>query len=221
MDLLCHVIFQEFRLARKSGSDFFSVIAFFLVVVSVSSFLLKSVLWIGSSLALCMCWIICMTSYILSIEKFFSRDLEDGSLEFYISLQQGSFIIFLGKIISHWILHGLPLSVCSFSLYIFYSVPFAMLLILPMTICFGTLLLSMLAFLSYALTFRLKYRSSILSILLLPLYFPILLLNINFVDAYVDNQEVFTSLQVYLGISILMLIITSLLSHYALRYSIE
>jgi|APLak6261673822_1056097.scaffolds.fasta_scaffold00040_7 heme exporter protein B len=221
MNLLAYIIAHEFRLARKSGSDFFSTISFFLVVISISSFLLKSVLWIGPSLALCMCWIVCMTSYIISIEKFFSRDLEDGSLEFYLSLPRGSFIIFLGKMISHWLLNGLPLTFFSFFLYLFYVVPSHLFVILPITIGFGTLLLSMLAFLGYSLTYRLKYRGSILSVLLLPLYFPILLLNVNLIEIYSESNNLMSPIQIYIGISIFFLALTSSLSYYALRYSIE
>lgn len=221
MYILAHILQHEFQLARRSGSDFLGTMSFFVVAMTICSFLLKSVLWIGPSLALCICWILCITSYLISMEKYFSKDLENGSLEFYLSLPRGSFFIFLGKTLSHWMTHGIPLSLLSSLLYIFYTLPSSILLILPITVCFGTLLLSMLAFLGYALTYRLKYRGSLFSVLLLPLYFPILLLNISMIDLYTENPNLMVPLQLYLGLSILFGVMTSSLSHYALRYSIE
>lgn len=221
MHLFIVSLFYELRLAIRSGSDFISVLFFFITIMCISSFLLKSVLWIGFELGVTISWIACLSSYLISLEKYYSRNLEDGTLEFYYSNSNQVALVLFTKSISHWITHGIPMSIFSAILFIFYDVNYAVYPILSVSFFFSTLIFSFIGFLGYSLTYRLKYRSSLLSVIVLPLYFPIILISLIQVDSYLSNFDILHVLKIYSSLTLVISILSVKAIYYALKYSLD
>lgn len=221
MNLFFQTLLYELQLSRKAGSDFLSTSFFFLSTLAICSFFLKSILWVGPELSLAISWFLTLCAYLMSIEKFYSRDLEDGSLEFYKSFGGGMYYILAGKSVAHWMLHGLPISFLSISLCLFYYLPLSYYPLLLLSYAMGTFVLSMLSFMCYSLTFRLRYRGPILSILLLPLCIPLFMININLVDLWSRGETLQSAFQLYLSVTFLICIVCNICSFYAFKYSLE
>lgn len=221
MNLFFYTLGYELQLSRKAGSDFLSTSFFFFSTLALCSFFLKSILWVGTELSLAISWFLTLCAYLMSIEKFYSRDLEDGSLEFYKSLEGGISFILVAKSVAHWLLHGLPISFLSICLCLFYYLPLSYYPLLFLSYALGTFLLSMLSFLCYSLTFRLRYRGPILSILLLPLCIPLFMININLVDLWSRGESLLSAFQLYLSLTVVICIVCNICSRYAFEYSLE
>nr|YP_007890512.1 ABC transporter channel subunit [Andalucia godoyi]AGH24006.1 ABC transporter channel subunit [Andalucia godoyi] len=219
--LFFSILQREFLISLRSGADSLTVFFFFLSFMALSSFFLQSLSWIGFELPLVLGWVLCLSTYFLSIERYYSRDLDDGTYEFYFSLSTPfSFFLFM-KGFSHWIFHGIPLSLASFFLFLFYSIPTQLVFFLPFTFFMGTFLLSQISTLGFCLTSKLKYRGALLSFLLLPLSFPIIILCIMSVFSFLNGTPFLSFFQIYLGALLFVSILTSFFSSYILLSSFQ
>jgi heme exporter protein B len=121
------------------------------------------------------------------LDRLFKSDHEDGSLEQMMLSPHPIFILVLAKIIAHWMVTGLPL--------IFIAPLLAVLLhlnensysALMLTLLLGTPILSLLGAIGVALTVGLKKGGVLLSLLVLPLYIPVLIFATSAIDTAAMN----------------------------------
>ncbi len=168
------VIARDLRLAMRAGGGFGLALAFFLIVTvlvplgvgpraDLLTAIAPGILWLGALLAV-----------LLSLDRVFALDREDGSLDALAVSPLPLEALVFAKAVAHWLTTGLPLTL---------SAPlFALLLGLPaagqpwllLTLGLGTPALSMIGAFGAALTVGLKRGGLLLSLLVLPLYVPTL-----------------------------------------------
>lgn len=212
---------REWLLSSRSGADFFSVFFFFLSTLMVSSFFLSSLSWVGFDLPLVLGWMCCLSTYFLSLERYYSRDWDDGSYEFYLTLSTPFSFFLFTKSFAHWMFHGIPISLASFLFFVFFSLPSELIPWVPFTFFAGTFLLSQLSTLGFFLTSRLRYRGSILSFLLLPFCFPIMILGLVSVFWYLEGTSLSSLYALYGGIVVLSSVFCSFFGAFLVRSSLE
>lgn len=128
-------------------------------------------------------WVSALLAAMFSLESMYRDDYHDGTLELLL-LQSGSpYLVVLAKIISHWLTTGLPLVIISPLLAVMMHVPEGATMALMLTLLIGTAVLSLIGSVGMGLTVGLRQGGVLLSLLVLPLYIPILIFGANAVSA--------------------------------------
>ncbi|EGV52167.1 heme exporter protein CcmB [Candidatus Endoriftia persephone] len=120
-------------------------------------------------------WVAALLAALLSLDSMFRSDFEDGSLEQFMLSAHPVSILVLAKILAHWLITGLPLFIVAPLLAIMLNIPTEAIGTLMLTLVLGTPVLSLIGSFGVALTVGLRRGGVILSLLVLPLYVPVLI----------------------------------------------
>lgn len=120
-------------------------------------------------------WIAALLSALFSLENMFRSDFDDGAMEQMALSPYPLPALVLAKILAHWLVSGLPMLLMAPLLALLLSLPDTAILTLVFTLLIGTPLLSLIGSIGVALTVGLKRGGVLLTLLILPLYIPILI----------------------------------------------
>ncbi|MGB5486737.1 MAG: heme exporter protein CcmB [Lysobacterales bacterium] len=167
---------RDFLLAYRRRAELLQPLVFLLVVVTLFP------LGVGPSPALLaniapgVIWIAALLATVLSLDSLFRSDFEDGTLEQMVLSGQSLALIALARTVAHWLVAGLPIVLLSPLLAMWMNLPDEGLLILIESLAIGTPVLSLIGAIGGALTVSLKRGGQLLSLLVFPLYVPLLIL---------------------------------------------
>ena len=128
-------------------------------------------------------WVAALLSAMLSLERLFKSDYMDGALEQMLLAPCPVFVIALAKIVAHWLVTGLPVILVSPVLAVLLHLDESGYWPLFLTLLLGTPVLSLIGAIGAALTVGLRKGGVLLSLLILPLYIPLLIFATGAVDA--------------------------------------
>lgn len=128
-------------------------------------------------------WVAALLAALLSLERLFRDDFLDGSLEQLVLLPAPLTLTVLAKVIAHWLLTGLPLLILSPLVALLLSFNAATWQAVALTLLLGTPTLSFIGAIGVALTVGLRKGGVLLSLLVLPLYIPVLIFATSAIDA--------------------------------------
>ena len=168
------VLRRDLLLALRRRSEVFTVLFFFIVVISLFPLGVGTEDKILKQIAPGVVWIAALLASTLALERLFSTDYDDGTLEQLALAPTSLSIIVFAKIIAHWLLTGLPLVLISPLVGLFYHLPLDSIFVMMTVLLLGTPVLSMLGAIAAALTLGLRGGGVLVSLLVLPLYIPIL-----------------------------------------------
>jgi heme exporter protein B len=120
-------------------------------------------------------WVAALLASLLSLDSMFRSDFDDGSLEQFMLSAHPVSILVLAKILAHWLVTGLPLFIVAPLLALLLNIPGSAIPTLMLTLLLGTPVLSLIGSVGVALTVGLRRGGVILSLLVLPLYVPVLI----------------------------------------------
>ena len=181
------IIKRDLTIAFRHRDDIINPLLFFIIVVTLFPLGIGPESTTLSRIAPGIIWVAALLSTLLSLDRLFKSDHEDGSLEQMMLSPHPIFILVLAKIIAHWMVTGLPL--------IFIAPLLAVLLhlnensysALMLTLLLGTPILSLLGAIGVALTVGLKKGGVLLSLLVLPIYIPVLIFATSAIDTAAMN----------------------------------
>lgn len=177
------IIKRDLLLAIRRQSDVLTTLFFFIIVVSLFPLSVGPEMNMLRTMAPGVVWVAALLASMLSLGRIFSNDYLDGTLEqMLLSPQSLSFLV-LGKTLAHWLVTGVPLVLMAPVLGIQYDLPVDALLVLTATLLLGTPVLSLIGAIGAALTLGLRGGSVLVSLLVLPLYIPILIFGAGAVEA--------------------------------------
>ncbi|HSM69620.1 MAG TPA: heme exporter protein CcmB [Xanthomonadales bacterium] len=182
---LAALLKRDLLLAYRRRSEMLQPLIFLLVVVSLFP------LGVGPSpqllglIAPGVIWIAALLATVLSLDTLFRTDFEDGSLEQFLLSGHPLTVIVLAKTLAHWLTAGLPLVLLSPLLSVWMNLPAEGARVLIYTLAIGTPVLSLIGAIGGALTVSLKRGGQLLSLLVFPLYVPLLIIAANAVSAAV------------------------------------
>ena len=177
------VIGRDLRLAMRRQSDIVAVLFFFIIVVSLFP------LGVGPEadqlrrLAPGVLWVAALLATMLSLPRLFADDHRDGTLEQLALAPQPLGLIVFGKVIAHWLVAGLPLVLLAPVLGIQFDLANDALAVLTLSLLIGTPALSGIGAIGAALTLGVRGGGVLLSLLVLPLYVPVLIFGAGAVEA--------------------------------------
>lgn len=177
------IIKRDLLLAIRRQSDVLTTLFFFIIVVSLFPLSVGPEMNMLRTMAPGVVWVAALLASMLSLGRMFSNDYLDGTLEqMLLSPQSLSFLV-LGKTLAHWLVTGVPLVLMAPVLGIQYDLPVDALLVLTATLLLGTPVLSLIGAIGAALTLGLRGGGVLVSLLVLPLYIPILIFGAGAVEA--------------------------------------
>ena len=220
MSAFAAIVRRDLILAVRHRAEALNPLLFFLIVISlvplglgprreVLELVAPGVLWIGALLAA-----------LLSLERMFRPDFEDGSLELMLVSPHPLPIIVLAKTLAHWLVTGLPLLAAAPLIALLLGLPGRSLAALLATLALGTPALSAVGAIGVALTVGLRRGGMLLSLLVLPLYIPVLVFAASAVAAAAGGLPATGQLYMLGALAVLSLSLAPVAAAAALRISV-
>jgi len=176
---------RDFLLAYRRRAELLQPLVFLLVVVTLFPLGVGPSPSLLANIAPGVIWIAALLATVLSLDSLFRSDFEDGTLEQMVLSGQSLALIALARTVAHWLVAGLPIVVLSPLLAMWMNLPNEGLLILIESLAIGTPVLSLIGAIGGALTVSLKRGGQLLSLLVFPLYVPLLILATSAVSSAV------------------------------------
>lgn len=187
--ILLHIIHREITIAFRKPAEILNPLWFFLMVITLFPLLMGPNPELLGKIAPGIAWVAALLSALLSFERLFRDDYADGSLEQLMLLPIGLPQVALAKVIAHWLLTGLPLILLSPVAAILLSLETHVWWALVLTLLLGTPILSCLGAIGVALTVGLRKGGTLLSLLILPLFLPVLIFASAVLEAATLNMN--------------------------------
>lgn len=174
---------RDLRLAWRQRGDLLLAVAFFLLVAALFPFALgpepNLLLRLGPGVV----WVAALLALLLSLERLFAREQEDGSLDLLLISRLPAEALLLGKAAAHWLTTGLPLVLAAPLVALLYSLPPEGYPVLLASLLLGTPSLSLFGAAGAALCLGARRGGVLLPLLVLPLAVPVLIFGTAAVDA--------------------------------------
>ena len=177
------VLWRDLLLAFRQRSQLANPVLFFVVVTSLFPLAISPNADTLRLIAPGVIWVAALLATLLSLDNLFRSDFDDGSLEQLLVSGQPLGLMVLAKVAAHWLTTGVPLIVCSPLLALMLHIPLEATPVMVMTLLLGTPVLSLVGAIGVGLTVGLRRGGALLSLLVLPLYIPVLIFGANAVDA--------------------------------------
>ncbi|EIJ68439.1 heme exporter protein CcmB [Haemophilus parahaemolyticus] len=187
--ILLNIIQRELTIAFRRPAEILNPLWFFLIVITLFPLLMGPNPELLGKIASGIAWVAALLSALLSFERLFRDDYLDGSLEQLMLLPVGLSQVALAKVIAHWLLTGLPLILLSPIAAILLSLEAHVWWALVLTLLLGTPILSCLGAIGVALTVGLRKGGTLLSLLILPLFLPVLIFAAAVLEAATINMN--------------------------------
>jgi heme exporter protein B len=178
---------RDFLLAYRRRAELLQPLVFLLVVTTLFPLGVGPSPQLLANIAPGVIWIAALLATVLSLDSLFRSDYEDGTLEQMVLSGQSLALIALARTVAHWLVAGLPIVLLSPLLAMWMNLPDEGLLILIESLAIGTPILSLIGAIGGALTVSLKRGGQLLSLLVFPLYVPLLILATSAVSSAVAN----------------------------------
>ncbi|MCF3973873.1 heme exporter protein CcmB [Paracoccus salsus] len=192
---------RDLSLATRAGGGFGLAVAFFLILCALVPFgvgpattalrpIAPGILWVGALLA-------CL----LSLDRIFALDHEDGSLDLLATAPIPLEGVVAVKALAHWITTGLPLVAAAPLFGVLLHLPGSAMPWLVASLLIGTPALSMLGAFGAAITVGLRRGGLLLSLLVLPLYIPTLIFGTEIIRRGAERGDPATPILFLAGIT--------------------
>ncbi len=185
--ILKSVMTRELSLAYQRRADLMNPLFFFVVVVSLFPNGITLDLDKLSEMAPGVLWVAALLASLLSLDLMFRSDFEDGTLEQMLISSVPPQMLVLCKILSHWLVTGLPLTLLSPVLSILLALPAEAVPVLMLSLLLGTLALSLIGSVGAALTVGLRKGGLLLTILIMPLLIPVLIFGTSTLQSFING----------------------------------
>ncbi len=212
---------RDLLLAYRHRNELLNPLFFFILVVTLFPLGTTPEKTLLMTMAPGVIWVAALLAAMLSLDTLFRADYEDGTLEQILLSPHPLPVMILAKIISHWLVTGFPMILLAPLLGVFMYLPGEGLGVLMLTLALGTPVLSLVGAIGMALTVGLRRGGMLLSLLVLPLYIPVLIFSANAVDAHLADMVIKGQMYFLSAMLVLAITLAPVATAAALRISLE
>ena len=218
---LLALIERDLKLAYRHRGALAYPLLFFVIVISLFPLAVGSTPEVLRNIGPGVIWVAALLATLLGLETLFRSDYEDGSLEQIILSPHSNSVLVFAKVAAHWLLTGLPLLIISplFAFMMHMDAP--TLKILYLSLLLGTPTLSLIGAVGVALTVSLQRSGLLLTLLVLPLYVPVLIFGANTVHSAANGLPVLGQLYMLGAMLSLSIVLVPIAITAALRASLN
>ncbi len=212
---------RDMTLALRHRGELANPLLFFVIVVSLFPLGLGPESRTLQAIAPAVIWVSALLAAMLSLDSVFRSDFDDGSLEQLLLSPHPTSLLVLTKVFAHWLVSGLPLLLMAPLLGVLLHLPGAATGTLIASLALGTPVLSLVGAIGVALTVGLRRGGVLLSLLVLPLYVPVLIFAASAVASAAVELPVTAELYFLGSLLVLSLTLAPLAAAAALRISVS
>jgi heme exporter protein B len=212
---------RDLVLLLRRRSEVLNPLVFFALVITLFPIGISPDPALLAAIAPGLLWVAALLAALLSLDSLFRADYDDGSLEQLLLTPQPLALLALAKVAVHWLLTGLPLALMAPVLGIMLALPAGSYAVLAISLALGSASLSLIGAIGAALTVGLSRGGVLLSLLVLPLYIPVLIFGAGAVQAAILGDGVLAHLAILGALLALALSLAPLAIAASLRISIN
>ncbi len=190
MSGLAAIVGRDLRIAARQGSATLLVVVFFVITVTLFPLGVGPEREILARMASGVVWVAALLASLIALDRLFQADYEDGSLELLALSGLPLELVVLAKALAHWLTSGLPLLLAAPFLALLMNMEAEGFLALVTAMALGTPALSLIGGIGAALTVNIRRGGVLLSLLVLPLYIPVLIFGVSTVEAAITGLAV-------------------------------
>ena len=215
------IVRRDLKLAFRRGGDAANVVVFFILTVTLFPFGIGPEAAILARVAPGVIWVVALLAAMLSLDRLFRDDHDDGSLEVLVLSPLPLEVVVMAKCLAHWLTTGLLLVMAAPLLAVVMAMDGEGFATLLAAMVLGTPVLSLIGAIGAALTVGLRRGGVLISLLVLPLFIPVLIFGVGAVDAAVYGLTAKPHLMMLGGLLVLSLPLAPWAAAAALRLSLE
>ena len=215
------IVLRDLTLAWRRRADVLSALFFFVIVVSLFPLGFGPEMQLLRSIAPGVVWVAALLASMLALGRLFANDYQDGTLEQIMLTPQPLYLVVLGKVLAQWLSAGVPLALIAPIVGVQFGLSRDTLTVLVVSLLLGTPVLGLIGSIGAALTLGLRGGGVLLSLLVLPLYIPVLIFGAGAVDASIAGTSPAANLSLLGAVLAITLVFAPWATSAALRISIE
>ncbi len=215
------VIARDLLLSMRRRADAANALLFFVLVASLFPLGVGPEPNLLRTIAPGVIWVAALLASMLALGRMFAADYADGTLEQLVLASAPLGVIVVGKAIAHWLVSGLPLMVLAPVLALQFDLPGDALVVLMASLALGTPALTLIGAIGAALTLGVRGSGVLTSLLVLPLYVPVLILGTSAVDAAAGGVTVAAHLLLLAAFLVFSAVFAPWAAAAALRISLD
>lgn len=215
------LLIKEFLTAFRHRQELANPLVFFAIIIVLFPLGVNPSPEFLSLASVGLVWVAALLSTMLSLDRLFQADYEDGSLEQLVLCSQPLYLLLIVKSLVHWLLIALPLIVMSPLLALMLHLDTQHLPILLLTLIMGTPVITLIGGIGAALTVSLRSGGVLVSLLVLPLTIPVLIFGTGTVQASIDGLPISGHLAIIGMMLVLAIILSPFASAAALKMSVS
>ena len=212
---------RDLRLALRRGGDSVNVLIFFVLTITLFPLGIGPEQGILARIAPGAIWVAALLAAMLSLDHLFRADHDDGSLDLLVLAPLPLEVTVLAKCLAHWLTTGLLLVIAAPLLAVLLNMSADGFAVLVAAMAIGTPVLSLIGAIGAALTVSLRRGGVLISLLVLPLFIPVLIFGVSAVDAAVYGLAAQPHLLILGGMLLAALALCPWASAAALRLTLE
>ncbi len=210
---------RDLLLAFRNRAEYVMPLLFFVLVITMFPLALGALPELLARIAPGIVWVAALLSAMLSLDSIFRSDFDDGSLEQILLSAHPVAVLVLAKVFAHWLVTGVPLLLVAPLLAEMLGMPAEAQPVLLLTILLGTPVLSLVGAIGVALTVGLRKGGILLSLLVLPLYVPVLIFAASAIENAAIGFDVSAQINMLLAFLVLAVSLSPWATAAALRMS--
>ncbi len=215
------VIKRDLVLAYRHRAELINPLAFFVMVITLFPLALGAEITLLKRIAPAIIWVAALLASLMSIDNLFRSDYDDGSLELMVMTPHSLSVLVLAKVTAHWLLSSVPLLFIAPLMGLMLHMDSDVIGVLLLTLLLGMPVLSLIGGIAVALTLGLRKGGTLMAVLVLPLYVPILIFASGAVDAAMCGFPISGHLSMMCAILFLAITLTPLPTATALKMSLS
>ncbi len=216
------LLVRDVTLSWREGGAIGVALGFYLVVIAIAPFGLGPDLNLLSQIAPGLLWVALLLAALLSADRIFHNDYEDGTLDVLATGPLPLPVVAALKFLAHWITTCVPLALLAPVLGLLLNLPVDAIPLLMLTMLAGTPALSFIAGVGASLTLGLRRSGLLLALLVLPLYVPILIFGVSTVSIAITGPgSPWPPFMVLCALSLASIVLAPLAAAAALRLGLQ
>ena len=215
------IVRRDLRLALHGGGDGVMVVAFFVLAAILFPFGVGPDTLVLTRIGPGIIWVTALLATMLSLERLFLGEFEDGSLDHLALSSQPLEIIVIAKVTSHWLTTGLPLLVAAPVLAAMFNLPGEAYLPMLVGLGLGTPTLSLVGSIGAALALGARRGGVLLSLIVLPLYIPVLIFGVGTIETVMAGGSARAPLMILGAFALVALALAPWAAAAALRQALD
>lgn len=222
MTALAALVRRDIRIALRAGGGAMIGVLFFLSVVVVMPFALGPDLALLKRIGPAILWLGAMLASLLTLDRLFTADLDDGSLDLIVMNRTPLELSCAAKALAHWLAAGVPLIVATPIIGILLNLDAAATFAVALTLLVGTPALTFTGMIGAALAVTLRRGGLLLAVVVLPLSIPVLIFGVAASNAAVEGPMPFgTPFSVLCALSLISFVVGPFAAAASLRQGLD